>query len=227
MELIRVTDLCKTYFDGDHEVKALNHVSFTVKKGEFIAITGQSGSGKSTLMHLLGGVDQMTSGSIMVEGKELNAQTPEELAIYRRRQVGLIYQFYNLIPILNVEENIELPLKLDGKCADKARMEELIKLLGLEERIHHLPKQLSGGQQQRAAIGRALITEPALILADEPTGNLDHENGKQILTLLRQSNQKYNQTMILVTHDDQIAQSADRIIRMQDGEIISDTKNAD
>lgn len=225
MQILKVENLCKTYKEGNNEVKALDNVSFEVEKGEFVAIIGQSGSGKSTLLHLLGAVDRPTSGSIKVEGREVFNRSAKELAIFRRRQVGLVYQFYNLIPILNVEENITLPLKLDGQKVNEKYLNELIDILGLTDRKNNLPKQLSGGQQQRASIGRALINSPALILADEPTGNLDNKNSQEIITLLKLSNRKYKQTLIVVTHDEEIAMQADRIIRLCDGKIIQDEKN--
>ncbi len=224
MEILRVENLCKTYDNGECQVKALDNISFSVEKGEFIAIIGQSGSGKSTLLHMIGGVDNPSSGTVFVDGKEVYKKTQEELAIFRRRQVGLVYQFYNLIPILNVMENITLPLKLDGQKINTKRLEELIEVLGLQERRKHLPKQLSGGQQQRVSIGRALINAPTLLLADEPTGNLDFKSGHEIIELLKYSNKKYHQTLIIVTHDEDIALQANRIIRLQDGSILSDEK---
>lgn len=224
MEILKVENLTKIY-KGENEVIALNNVSFSVKKGEFVAIVGQSGSGKSTLLHLLGGVDIPTSGKIYVDNKDIYAKNEEELAIFRRRNVGLIYQFYNLIPILNVYENMVLPLKLDKQKIDEGKVKELLDMLGLSKREKHLPSQLSGGQQQRVAIGRALINSPAIILADEPTGNLDKKNGQEIMDLLKESNKKYNQTLILITHDENIALQADRIIRIEDGKIVSDGKN--
>lgn len=224
MEILQVQNLCKVYGDGVNQVKALNNVSFSVEKGEFVAIIGQSGSGKSTLLHLIGGVDSPSSGKIIVDGKEVYQKTQEELAIFRRRQVGLIYQFYNLIPVLTAAENITLPLKLDGQKINVKRLNELIHILGLEERKDHFPKQLSGGQQQRVSIGRALINAPALVLADEPTGNLDNSNSQEIMQLLKYSNRKYHQTLLIVTHDEEIALQADRIIRIEDGKIVSDQK---
>lgn len=224
MEILRIEHLCKTYGDGENQVKALNDISFSVEKGEFTAIIGQSGSGKSTLLHLIGGVENPSSGKILIDGKEVFQKTPEEMAIFRRRQVGLIYQFYNLIPILNVVENITLPLKLDGQKINTEHLNELINILGLQERKTHLPKQLSGGQQQRVSIGRALIHAPAIVLADEPTGNLDNKNSHDIIELLKYSNKKYNQTFLIVTHDENIALQADRIIRLEDGTIVSDDK---
>jgi len=225
MEILRVDNLCKTYGKGKNEVKALDNVSFSVKKGEFIAIIGPSGSGKSTLLHILGGVDKPTSGKVFMDGNDVYVQNDEQLAIFRRRQVGLIYQFYNLIPILNVVENMTLPLKLDGQKVNEERVKELLEILGLTERKNHLPGQLSGGQQQRVSIGRALINAPALVLADEPTGNLDSKSSQEIIELLKYSNKKYGQTLILITHDENIALQADRIIRIADGQIVSDEKN--
>jgi len=224
MEILRVDDLCKTYGKGENEVKALDHISFSVNKGEFIAIIGPSGSGKSTLLHILGGVDKPTSGKVLMDGSDVYAQNKEQLAIFRRRQVGLIYQFYNLIPILNVVENITLPVKLDGQKVNIEHVNELLEVLGLADRKKHLPSQLSGGQQQRVSIGRALINAPALVLADEPTGNLDSKNSQEIMELLKYSNKKYAQTLIVITHDENIALQADRIIRIADGKIVSDEK---
>ena len=225
MEILRVENLCKTYGKGKNEVKALDNISFSVNKGEFIAIIGPSGSGKSTLLHLLGGVDKPTSGKVFMNDQDVYVQNDEQLAIFRRRQVGLIYQFYNLIPILNVVENITLPLKLDGQKVNEERVNELLELLGLTERRKHLPSQLSGGQQQRVSIGRALINAPALVLADEPTGNLDSKSSQEIIGLLKHSNKKYGQTLIVITHDENIALQADRIIRIADGQIVSDERN--
>ena len=225
MEILRVENLCKTYGKGKNEVKALDNISFSANKGEFIAIIGPSGSGKSTLLHLLGGVDKPTSGKVFMNDQEVYVQNDEQLAIFRRRQVGLIYQFYNLIPILNVFENITLPLKLDGQKVNEERVNELLELLGLAERRKHLPSQLSGGQQQRVSIGRALINAPALVLADEPTGNLDSKSSQEIIGLLKHSNKKYGQTLIVITHDENIALQADRIIRIADGQIVSDERN--
>lgn len=224
MEILRVEDLCKTYGKGETEVKALDHISFSVTKGEFIAIIGASGSGKSTLLHILGGVDRPTAGKVFIDDTDIYQLNNDQLAIFRRRQIGLIYQFYNLIPILNVEENISLPVLLDGKEVDKERLNEIIDTLGLKERIKHLPNQLSGGQQQRVSIGRSLINTPAIILADEPTGNLDSKNSKEILELLKFSNKKYNQTVIMITHDQELALEADRIMTIDDGKIIKDEK---
>ena len=225
MEILRVENLCKTYGKGKNEVKALDHISFSVNKGEFIAIIGPSGSGKSTLLHILGGVDKPTSGKVFMNDHDVYVQNDEQLAIFRRRQVGLIYQFYNLIPVLNVVENMTLPLKLDGQKVNEERVNELLELLGLAERRKHLPSQLSGGQQQRVSIGRALINAPALVLADEPTGNLDSKSSQEIIGLLKHSNKKYGQTLIVITHDENIALQADRIIRIEDGQIVSDERN--
>ena len=224
MEILRVENLCKTYGKGKNEVKALDNVSFSVKKGEFIAIIGPSGSGKSTLLHILGGVDKPTSGKVFMNDHDVYVQNDEQLAIFRRRQVGLIYQFYNLIPVLNVVENMTLPLKLDGQKVNEERVNELLDLLGLAERRKHLPSQLSGGQQQRVSIGRALINAPALVLADEPTGNLDSKSSQEIIGLLKYSNKKYGQTLVVITHDENIALQADRIIRIEDGQIVSDER---
>ena len=224
MEILRVENLCKTYGKGKNEVKALDNISFSVNKGEFIAIIGPSGSGKSTLLHILGGVDKPTSGKVFMNNQDVYVQNDEQLAIFRRRQVGLIYQFYNLIPILNVVENITLPLKLDGQKVNEERVNELLELIGLAERRKHLPSQLSGGQQQRVSIGRALINAPALVLADEPTGNLDSKSSQEIIELLKHSNKKYGQTLIVITHDENIALQADRIIRIADGQIVSDER---
>ena len=222
MEILRVENLCKTYGKGENEVKALDHVSFTVNKGEFIAIIGPSGSGKSTLLHILGGVDKPTSGKVFMDGCDVYAQNDEQLAIFRRRQVGLIYQFYNLIPVLDVTENITLPVLMDGQKVNKERLEELLTTLKLKGRENHLPNQLSGGQQQRVSIGRALMNAPAVVLADEPTGNLDSKNSQEIVELLKVSNQKYNQTLIIITHDENIALQADRIMAIEDGKITRD-----
>ena len=225
MEILRVENLCKTYGKGKNEVKALDNISFSVNKGEFIAIIGPSGSGKSTLLHILGGVDKPTSGKVFMDDNDVYVQNDEQLAIFRRRQIGLIYQFYNLIPILNVVENMILPLKLDGQKVNDERVKELLDILGLAERKNHLPSQLSGGQQQRVSIGRALINAPALVLADEPTGNLDSKSSQEIIELLKYSNKKYGQTLILITHEENIALQADRIIRIVDGKLVSDEKN--
>ena len=225
MEILKVENLCKQYGKGESKVTALDNVSFTVNKGEFVAIVGASGSGKSTLLHLIGGVDRPTSGKVFIDGKDIYKFNDDELAIFRRRQVGLIYQFYNLIPILNVEENITLPLKLDNRNIDKQRLDELIKVLGLEERRTHLPNELSGGQQQRTSIGRAMINNPALMLADEPTGNLDSKASDEIISLLKLSNKKFNQTVVIITHDLEIAKEAERVITIEDGKIIKYEKN--
>jgi len=222
MEILRVEDLCRTYGEGENAVKALDHVSFSVKKGEFAAIVGASGSGKSTLLHLIGGVDRPTSGKIYVDGKDVYTQNEEELAIFRRRQVGLIYQFYNLIPVLNVRENMTLTVLMDGRKVNEERLEELLEVLKLKGREEHLPNQLSGGQQQRVSIGRALMNGPALVLADEPTGNLDSKNSQEIMRLLRLSHEKYHQTLIVITHDENIALQADHILALEDGRIIRD-----
>lgn len=222
MKILEVKNLCKTYGKGETEVKALNNVSFSVDKGEFVAIIGPSGSGKSTLLHILGGVDVPTSGSVIINGEDISKLNETALAIFRRRQIGLIYQFYNLIPILTVEENLTLPLRLDGRKPDERQTEYLVKTLGLENRLDHLPNQLSGGQQQRVSIGRALINNPSLMLADEPTGNLDSENSKEIVSLLRKFNKEQNQTVIIITHDERIAIAADRIIEIEDGKIKRD-----
>lgn len=219
MEILRVENLCKVYGSEENTVTALDHVSFSVEQGEFVAIVGASGSGKSTLLHLIGGVDRPTDGKVYVEGKDIYSYTDDELAIFRRRQVGLIYQFYNLIPILNVEENITLPLDLDNRKVNSQRLEELIKLLRLSGRTKHLPNQLSGGQQQRTSIGRALITNPAIILADEPTGNLDSKASDEIVSLLKKSNRVYRQTILMITHNPEIAKLADRILKLEDGRI--------
>ena len=217
--MVRVEHLTKTYGSGDAEVRALNDVSFAVEKGEFTAIIGPSGSGKSTLLHLLGGVDKPTSGKVLINGTDIYALNESKLTIFRRRNIGLIYQFYNLIPTLNVEENITLPQLLDGRAADKDYLNEILTTIALNDRVSHLPNQLSGGQQQRVSIGRALITNPAIILADEPTGNLDSKNSKEIVELLKLSNKRYGQTLIVITHDEQIALQADRIIAIEDGGI--------
>ena len=222
MKILEVTNLCKTYGKGDTMVKALDNVSFSVEKGEFLAIIGPSGSGKSTLLHIHGGVDVPTSGSVVINQTDISNLDETALAIFRRRQIGLIYQFYNLIPILTVQENLTLPLLLDGRKPDKKQIDTLVKRLGLENRLDHLPNQLSGGQQQRVSIGRALVNNPALMLADEPTGNLDSENSKEIISLLRQFNKEFNQTVIIITHDEKIANSADRVITIEDGKITGD-----
>ena len=222
MEILKVENLSKIYGKGQTQVKALDNISFKVDKGEFVAIVGASGSGKSTLLHLIGGVDRPTSGKVFIEGKDIYKFNDDELAIFRRRQVGLIYQFYNLIPILNVEENITLPLDLDNREINKAKLDELIKLLGLESRRTHLPNELSGGQQQRTSIGRAMITNPAIILADEPTGNLDSKSSDEIVELLKKSNRDYKQTIVMITHNMEIAKVADRIIKIEDGKIVKE-----
>ena len=222
MEILRVDNLTKIYGKGATKVTALDNVSLSVEKGEFVAIVGASGSGKSTLLHLIGGVDRPTRGKVFIEGKDIYAMDDETLAIFRRRQVGLIYQFYNLIPILNVEENITLPLELDGRQADEQELNELLKTLGLKERRKHLPNELSGGQQQRTSIGRAMITHPAIILADEPTGNLDSKSSDEIVELLKKKKKKYKQTVIMITHNLEIAAAADRIIKIEDGHIVEE-----
>ena len=222
MKILEVNHLSKTYGKGDTMVKALDDVSFTVEQGEFVAIIGPSGSGKSTLLHILGGVDTPTSGSVIIGDEDISKLNETSLAVFRRRQIGLVYQFYNLIPILTVEENLTLPLLLDGRKPDKRQIDSLVNRLGLSKRLNHLPNQLSGGQQQRVSIGRALINNPALMLADEPTGNLDSENSKEIVSLLRQFNKELNQTVIIITHDEKIALSADRIISIEDGKITRD-----
>lgn len=222
MEILRVEKLKKIYGQGDNTVVALDEVSLSVKQGEFVAIVGSSGSGKSTLMHLIGGVDRPTSGKVFVGGIDVYAQKEEALVIFRRRQVGLIYQFYNLIPVLNVRENMTLPVLMDGRKVNEKRLSELLELLKLKDREKHLPNQLSGGQQQRVSIGRALLNAPSLLLADEPTGNLDSENSREIMELLRYSNKTYHQTVIVITHDENIALQADRIIALEDGRIIRD-----
>ena len=222
MEFLKVENLCKTYGTGENEVKALDNVSFTVPKGQMTAVIGASGSGKSTLLHILGAVDKPTSGKVFLDGQDVFAQNTKNLAIFRRRQVGLIYQFYNLIPVLNAEENMTLPMLMDGRKPDPAQVEEMLSLMGLTERRNHLPSQLSGGQQQRVSIGRALFTSPGVILADEPTGNLDSKNSMDIVQLLRKSNQERNQTMLIITHDENVALQCDRILTLSDGRIISD-----
>ena len=223
MEILRVENLSKIYGKGVNKVVALNNVSFSVQKGEFVAIVGASGSGKSTLLHLIGGVDRPTSGKVFINDEDIYKLNNDNLAIFRRRQIGLIYQFYNLIPILNVKENIALPLELDGRKVNPDDEKEMLELLELENRKTHLPNELSGGQQQRVSIGRALITRPALVLADEPTGNLDSKSSDEIVNLLKMSNKKYNQTIIMITHNMEIAKMADRIIRIEDGKIVGDT----
>ena len=222
MEILKVENLSKVYGTGASKVVALDNVSFTVEKGEFVSIVGASGSGKSTLLHLIGGVDRPTSGKVFINDEDIYKLNNDDLAIFRRRQIGLIYQFYNLIPILNVIENISLPLELDGRKPDKNDLNEMLELLGLENRKSHLPSQLSGGQQQRVSIGRALITRPSLILADEPTGNLDSKASEEIVSLLKKTNKKYNQTIIMITHNLEIAKMTDRIITIEDGRIVDD-----
>lgn len=224
MEILKVENLTKIYGKGNTKVTALDNVSFSVEKGEFVAIVGASGSGKSTLLHILGGVDRPTSGKVIVDKEDVYKLNEANLAIFRRRQVGLIYQFYNLIPILNIEENITLPILLDGRKVDCEYLNELINILGLEKRLNHLPNELSGGEQQRVSIGRALMNRPAILLADEPTGNLDSKSSKEILELLKLSNKKYNQTIIMITHDNSLALNADRIITIKDGRIINDER---
>ena len=222
MEILKVENLSKVYGKGDNQVKALDNVSFGVEKGQFVAIIGPSGSGKSTLLHILGGEDVPTSGKVYMDGQDVYAQNEEQLAVFRRRQVGLIYQFYNLIPVLDVTENITLPVLLDGRKVNKERLEELLDILKLKGREKHLPNQLSGGQQQRVSIGRALMNSPAVVLADEPTGNLDSKNSQEIVDLLKLSNKKYDQTLVVITHDENIALQADRIIAIEDGRITRD-----
>jgi putative ABC transport system ATP-binding protein len=223
MKILEIRNLCKVYGNGETKVDALKNVSFDVEQGEFVAIVGPSGSGKSTLLHILGGVDTPTSGEVNISGTDISKLDETKLAIFRRRQIGLIYQFYNLIPILNVEENMTLPILLDGKKPDKKLLGDLMEKLGLTERCKHLPNQLSGGQQQRVSIGRALMNHPALLLADEPTGNLDSENSKEIIALLRKFNKENKQTVIIITHDERIALSADRVITIEDGQITKDS----
>ncbi len=222
MEILKVDNLTKIYGKDTTKVVALDHVSFSVEKGEFVAIVGASGSGKSTLLHLIGGVDRPSSGKVFIDGKDIFNFNDDKLAIFRRRQVGLIYQFYNLIPILNVEENITLPLSLDNREVDKEKLNDMLKLLGLQNRRTHLPNELSGGQQQRTSIGRALITNPTIILADEPTGNLDSKSSDEIVALLKKSNKELNQTIIMITHNMEIAKVADRIIKIEDGKIVEE-----
>lgn len=225
MDILKVENLVKTYKNGNSTINAVDNISFSVEKGDFVAIVGASGSGKSTLLHLLGGVDRPTSGKVYIDNVDIYSMNNDALAIFRRRQVGLIYQFYNLIPILNVEENIVLPCKLDGKNVSKDRLNEIIDTLGLSARRKHLPNELSGGQQQRVSIGRAIINNPALVLADEPTGNLDSKASDEIVALLKESNKKYNQTIIVITHDSDIASVANRVITIEDGKIVSDVRN--
>lgn len=227
MKILEIKNLCKVYGEGETRVDALKNISFDVDQGEFVAVVGPSGSGKSTLLHILGGVDVPTSGVVRIAGTDIGKLDENKLAIFRRRQIGLIYQFYNLIPILNVEENLTLPILLDGKKPDQKLLLDLVEKLGLSERRKHLPNQLSGGQQQRVSIGRALMNHPALLLADEPTGNLDTENSKEIIALLRKFNRENNQTVIIITHDERIALSADRVITIEDGRITRDTKGAE
>lgn len=222
MDILKIVNLSKVYGNGETAVKALDNVSFSVKKGEFVVIIGPSGSGKSTLLHLLGGVDRPTSGKVLVDNTDIYQLNETQLAIFRRRQIGLIYQFYNLIPILSVEENITLPILLDEHKVDKKQFEDIIRILGLQKRLNHLPNQLSGGQQQRVSIGRALINNPAIILADEPTGNLDSKNSSEIMELLKMFNKTFNQTLIVITHDERIALQADRVIAIEDGRIAKD-----
>ena len=222
MEILRVEHLSKIYGKGENEVRALDDVSFSVEKGQFVAIIGPSGSGKSTLLHILGGVDRPTAGKVFLEGQDVFAQNEDQLAIFRRRQVGLIYQFYNLIPVLNVTENITLPVLMDGRKVNQERLDDLLTILALKGRENHLPNQLSGGQQQRVSIGRALMNSPAVVLADEPTGNLDSKNSQEIVELLKLSNKQYGQTLIVITHDESIALQADRIITIEDGKITRD-----
>ena len=224
MELMRIEHLTKVYGSGENAVHAVDDVSFSVEKGEFLAIIGPSGSGKSTLLHILGGVDRPTSGKVYVDGQDVYAQDEEALAIFRRRQVGLVYQFYNLIPVLNVVENLTLPVLMDGRAVNQERLGELLDTLGLRGREKHLPNQLSGGQQQRVSIGRALMNSPAVVLADEPTGNLDSRNSQEIVELLKLSNRKYGQTLVVITHDENIALQADRIIAVEDGHITRDER---
>lgn len=225
VEILRVENLTKVYGKGENEVRALDGVSFSVEKGEFVAIIGLSGSGKSTLLHILGAVDEPSSGKVFMDGKDVFKQNEEQLAIFRRRQVGLVYQFYNLIPVLDVVENITLPVQLDGRKVNRERLQDMVALLGLHGREKHLPNQLSGGQQQRVSIGRALMNSPSVVLADEPTGNLDSKNSQEIMELLKKSNRKYNQTLIMITHDENIALQADRIIAIEDGRITRDEVN--
>ena len=224
MEIVRCENITKTYGEGDTQIKALDNVSFSVEKGEFVAIVGPSGSGKSTLLHILGGVDRPSSGKVYIDGTEISSMKEDKLAIFRRRQIGLIYQFYNLMPVLNVDENIALPHLLDGRALDRERLDQIVDHLGLSDRRTNLPNQLSGGQQQRVSIGRALYSHPAIVLADEPTGNLDRKNGEEIIRLLKESNRNQKQTLLLITHDESIALQADRMIRIEDGRIIQDER---
>ena len=225
MSILEVKNLVKTYGKGENEVHAVDNVSFSVNEGEFVAIVGASGSGKSTLLHLIGGVDEPASGKVIIDDEDIYSYSKDKLAIFRRQKVGIVYQFYNLIPVLNVRENITLPVDLDGKNPDQDKLSELLKTLGLEDRADYLPNQLSGGQQQRVSIGRALFNDPKIILADEPTGNLDHKASEEIVRLLREANQKYHQTIIMVTHDEKIAAQAGRVITFADGKIVSDRVN--
>lgn len=224
MSILSVEHLTKIYGDGDTAVRALDDVSFTVETGEFIAIVGSSGSGKSTLLHIIGGVDRPTSGSVYVQGQDIYRRTDEQLAVFRRREVGLIYQFYNLIPVLDVIENMTLPVLMDGRPVNQERLEQLTRALGLSEREHYMPSQLSGGQQQRVAVGRALMNSPAIVLADEPTGNLDSKNSAEVMRLLRDSNKRLKQTLVVITHDEDIALMADRVIAIEDGHLVSDNR---
>ena len=224
MELMQIQHLSKVYGQGENQVRAVDDISFTVEKGEFLAIIGPSGSGKSTLLHILGGVDRPTSGKVFVDGQDVYAQNEDQLAIFRRRQVGLIYQFYNLIPVLNVVENMTLPVLMDGRQVNQERLEELLDVLGLRGREKYLPNQLSGGQQQRVSIGRALMNAPAVVLADEPTGTLDNKNSQEIVELLKMSNKKYGQTLVIITHDENIALQAHRVIAIEDGRITRDER---
>ncbi len=224
MEILRVENLSKIYGSGETQVKALDNVSFTVEKGEFVSIIGPSGSGKSTLLHILGGVDKPTEGKVFIDGTDIHSLSEDKLAIFRRRQIGLIYQFYNLMPVLNVDENIALPHLLDGRALDKERLDQVVEHLGLSDRRNNLPNQLSGGQQQRVSIGRALYSHPAILLADEPTGNLDRKTGEEIIELLKDSNKNQKQTLILITHDEGLAMQADRVISIEDGKIIRNEK---
>ena len=224
MEILRLDHLTKVYGSGDTAVRALDDVSLTVEAGEFVAIVGSSGSGKSTMLHMIGGVDRPTSGSVYLNGQDVFARSDEQLAVFRRREVGLVYQFYNLVPVLDVVENMTLPVLLDGRPVNQKRLENMLHVLGLEGREHHLPNQLSGGQQQRVAVGRALMNSPAIVLADEPTGNLDTKNSAEIMALLRKSNAQLGQTLIVITHDEDIALSADRVVTIEDGRVASDVK---
>ena len=224
MEIIRAEHLTKTYGTGDTAVRALEDVSLSVRSGEFVAIIGSSGSGKSTLLHLMGGVDRPTSGTVLLNGQDVFSRSDEQLAVFRRREVGLVYQFYNLVPVLDVVENLTLPVLLDGRPVNQDRLEAMIDTLGLRGREHHLPNQLSGGQQQRVAIGRALMNAPAVVLADEPTGNLDSRNSAEVMDLLRRSNRQLGQTLVVITHDEQVALMADRVVSLEDGRVASDTE---